>query len=265
MTASSNAAAVSAARGSSRVRARTPEHTRHRERPPRRRRRDRYDPGTPSRNDFRTLPADAAGQGHQASHEQRESDPCDVVSRHSPPCPCSRSRSALLRHSPTATAMAVAITGSSSSISRRISAPTPEPTWGACSTAAPAATRSTYTLVSGSLDQVLKVKGAISADFTTPLGPGRFVETWTLSDVKVRSDQTHRTYRVVGSSRAIDEVRCDRLHQRQLRPGRPHRGNAGRPLVQAGGPELAHGHGVGPRHLLQPPARAELMPRGRAR
>ncbi len=63
--------------------------------------------------------------------------------------------------------------------------------------------RSTYTLVSGSLDQVLEVKGAISADFSTPLGPGRFVETWTLHDVKVRSDQTHRTYRVVGSSRAV--------------------------------------------------------------
>lgn len=62
--------------------------------------------------------------------------------------------------------------------------------------------RSTYTMVSGFLDQVLKVKGSISAEFT-PLGPGQVVETWTLRDVRIRSDQTQRTYRVVGSSRAI--------------------------------------------------------------
>jgi hypothetical protein len=64
---------------------------------------------------------------------------------------------------------------------------------------------STYTLVSGFVDQVEMYRGAMG-DATGALiaqGPGVGIETWTLRGVKVRSDQTGRIYRGVGSSRIV--------------------------------------------------------------
>jgi hypothetical protein len=59
---------------------------------------------------------------------------------------------------------------------------------------------STYTLVSGFVDQVEKYRGALDPS-NVAVGPVEAVETWTLRDAKVRSDQTHRVYRITGSSR----------------------------------------------------------------
>jgi hypothetical protein len=59
---------------------------------------------------------------------------------------------------------------------------------------------STYTIVSGFVDQVEMYRGTFDVSGKAQ-GPGEGVETWTLRDVKVRSDQTGRIYRGVGSSR----------------------------------------------------------------
>lgn len=66
-----------------------------------------------------------------------------------------------------------------------------------CSTAHHA---SSYTIVSGFVDQVEMYKGKLDSSGVAR-GPGEAVETWTLRDVKVRSDQTGRIYQAVGSSR----------------------------------------------------------------
>ena len=68
-----------------------------------------------------------------------------------------------------------------------------------CSTAHRA---STYTLLSGFVDQVEMYKGSFEGPGNAGLAttPGRGIETWTLRDVKVQSDQTGRIYRAVGSS-----------------------------------------------------------------
>jgi hypothetical protein len=59
---------------------------------------------------------------------------------------------------------------------------------------------STYTIVSGFVDQVEMYRGVLDSSGIAQ-GVVRGVETWTLRDVRVKSDQTHRVYRVAGSSR----------------------------------------------------------------
>jgi hypothetical protein len=59
---------------------------------------------------------------------------------------------------------------------------------------------SSYTIVSGFVDQVEMYRGVLDASGLAH-GVVQGVETWTLRDVRVKSDQTHRIYRVAGSSR----------------------------------------------------------------
>jgi len=66
-----------------------------------------------------------------------------------------------------------------------------------CSTAHHA---SSYTLIRGFEDNVQMYRGAMNSSGIA-LGPGEGVETWTLRDVLVRSNQTGRVYEAEGSSR----------------------------------------------------------------